>query len=89
MPHNRQAIFLNPAASPGTSVAIEVSSMPGAVVTAAEGLRQLCGPADPLLATALRPGTLRAAFGASKALNAVHCTDLEEDAALDLARAFD
>lgn len=74
--------------SAGTSVALEVSSMPSAVVSAAEGLRQLCGPADPLLAKALRPGTLRAAFGESKALNAVHCTDLEEDAATDLSRAF-
>ena len=72
----------------GTSVALEVCSMPGAVVSAVEGLRLLCGPADPLLAAALRPGTLRALFGASKAQNAVHCTDLEEDAARDLARAF-
>ena len=62
--------------------------MPGAVVSAAEGLRLLCGPADPLLAAALRPGTMRAAFGETKAQNAVHCTDLEEDAARDLANCF-
>jgi nucleoside-diphosphate kinase len=48
-----------------------------------ETFRQLCGPADPEVAAALRPGSLRARFGADKSRNAVHCTDLEEDGALE------
>jgi nucleoside-diphosphate kinase len=53
-----------------------------------EPLRALAGPADPDLARALRPGSLRARFGASRARNALHCTDLEEDGPLEAAFCF-
>lgn len=53
-----------------------------------ESLRRLCGPADPETARDLRPHTLRAIYGANKAQNAVHCTDLEEDAPLEVAFFF-
>ena len=53
-----------------------------------EHLRALCGPADPEMARDLRPHTLRALFGTSKAQNAVHCTDLEEDGVLEVAFFF-
>ncbi|KAG8450473.1 hypothetical protein GDO86_002942 [Hymenochirus boettgeri] len=46
--------------------------------------REFCGPADPEIARHLRPRTLRACFGKSKIKNAVHCTDLPEDALLEV-----
>lgn len=51
-------------------------------------LREVCGPADPAVAQVLRPGTLRARFGQNKVLNAVHCTDLEEDGPLEAQYFF-
>ena len=42
-----------------------------------EPFRELCGPADPEIATALRPQSLRARFGSDKNRNGVHCTDLQ------------
>ena len=48
-----------------------------------EPFRQLCGPADPEVAAALRPTSLRARYGKDKSRNAVHCTDLEDDGQLE------
>ncbi|CAL8127192.1 unnamed protein product [Orchesella dallaii] len=42
--------------------------------------RQCTGPPDPDLARKVRPQTLRARHGLTKAQNAIHCTDLPEDA---------
>ncbi|XP_067615026.1 nucleoside diphosphate kinase homolog 7 isoform X2 [Eurosta solidaginis] len=53
-----------------------------------EEFRQFCGPMDPEIAKMLRPHTLRAKFGISKTLNAVHCTDLEDDTVLELQYIF-
>lgn len=53
-----------------------------------EPFRQLCGPADPEVAAALRPHSLRARFGVDKNRNAVHCTDLPEDAPLEVNYFF-
>ncbi|XP_005993467.1 nucleoside diphosphate kinase 7 isoform X1 [Latimeria chalumnae] len=50
--------------------------------------RGLCGPADPEIARHLRPQTLRAVFGKTKAQNAVHCTDLPEDGILEVQYFF-
>ncbi len=36
------------------------------------------------IARTLRPKTLRALFGSDKVKNAVHCTDLPEDAVLEV-----
>ena len=46
-------------------------------------LRNLVGPQDPDIAKKLRPNTIRAKFGRNRVFNAVHCTDLEEDAVLE------
>ena len=48
-----------------------------------ESFRDLCGPQDPELARVLRPSSLRGQFGLDKVKNAVHCTDLAEDGALE------
>ncbi|XP_011179111.1 nucleoside diphosphate kinase 7 [Zeugodacus cucurbitae] len=53
-----------------------------------EEFRQFCGPMDPEIAKMLRPHTLRAKFGVSKTLNAVHCTDLPDDTILELQYIF-
>ncbi|XP_068153645.1 nucleoside diphosphate kinase homolog 7 [Drosophila tropicalis] len=50
--------------------------------------RNFCGPMDPEIAKLLRPHTLRAKFGKSKVLNAVHCTDLRDDTNLELQYMF-
>jgi nucleoside diphosphate kinase len=41
--------------------------------------RDLAGPADPELARAAAPDSLRARFGQTEARNAVHVTDLAQD----------
>ncbi len=42
---------------------------------------------DPDIAQHIRPGTLRARFGISKVKNAVHCTDLPDDAQLEVGQS--
>ena len=42
-------------------------------------LRELCGPHDTDIAKVLRPHSLRAKYGTTRTLNALHCTDLPED----------
>ena len=51
-------------------------------------LRTLVGPHDPDIAKALRPNTIRAKFGNNCVYNAVHCTDLEEDANIECDYLF-
>ena len=48
-----------------------------------EAFREVVGPLDPEIARVLRPDSLRAKFGFDKVRNAVHCTDLPEDGALE------
>ncbi|KAI8472949.1 MAG: nucleoside diphosphate kinase [Monoraphidium minutum] len=72
--------------SSGPALAVEVAAPDGGA--AAEPLRQLCGPPDPELGRALRPGSLRARFGASRVRNALHCTDLGEDGELEARFIF-
>jgi nucleoside-diphosphate kinase len=50
--------------------------------------REFVGPSDPEVARRLRPRTLRALFGRTKAQNAVHCTDLPEDGLLEVEYFF-
>ncbi|CAB0000981.1 unnamed protein product [Nesidiocoris tenuis] len=45
--------------------------------------RTFAGPMDPDLAKKLRPNTLRARFGLDKVRNAIHATDLPDDAPLE------
>nr|XP_061790371.1 nucleoside diphosphate kinase 7-like [Nerophis lumbriciformis] len=54
----------------------------------AKNFRDFCGPADPEIARHLRPSTLRALYGTDKVKNAVHCTDLPEDAMLEVQYFF-
>jgi len=51
-------------------------------------LRELCGPHDPEMARTVRPRTIRAVYGKDKVKNAVHCTDLIEDGALEVEYFF-
>jgi nucleoside-diphosphate kinase len=55
---------------------------------AVQSFRNLCGPMDPEIARNLRPNTLRALFGHTRSTNGVHCTDLEEDGALEIEYFF-
>ncbi|XP_026280816.1 nucleoside diphosphate kinase 7 [Frankliniella occidentalis] len=50
--------------------------------------REFVGPSDPEIAKKLRPNSLRARFGVNKIQNAVHCTDLPDDAELELEYFF-
>ncbi|GAB9462695.1 hypothetical protein Gpo141_00000182 [Globisporangium polare] len=45
--------------------------------------RELCGPFDVQIAQALRPQSLRAKLGKTNLLNALHCTDCEQDGVLE------
>lgn len=45
-----------------------------------ENLRAICGPRDSKVAKLIRPNSIRAKFGIDTVKNAVHCTDLAEDA---------
>lgn len=53
-----------------------------------ENFRKLAGPTDPEIARKLRPNTIRAKFGKTKVMNAVHCTDLPDDAILEVEYFF-
>ena len=67
----------------GPIIAIEVRQN-GCVIK----LRALSGPHDPDIAKALRPNTMRAKFGKNCIYNAIHCTDLEEDAVIECNYLF-
>jgi nucleoside-diphosphate kinase len=54
-----------------------------------ENFREFCGPLNPELAATLRKGSLRARFGEGYATNAVHCTDLQEDAHTEVRFIFE
>ncbi|CAD5118190.1 DgyrCDS6915 [Dimorphilus gyrociliatus] len=63
----------------GPCIVLEVRAQ-----NAQQTFREFTGPADPEIARHLRPRTLRATFGKDKIQNAVHCTDLADDALLEL-----
>jgi nucleoside-diphosphate kinase len=50
--------------------------------------RQFCGPRDATVAKQIRPKSLRGMFGNDVVENAVHCTDLDEDAGLETEYFF-
>ncbi|RHY78845.1 hypothetical protein DYB31_010519 [Aphanomyces astaci] len=51
--------------------------------------REAAGPWDIDMARELKPSTIRARFGTDRVHNAVHCTDLSEDGALESQYFFD
>ena len=55
---------------------------------AVRSFRQFCGPMDPEIAKNLRPNTIRARFGHNRTMNAIHCSDLEEDGTLEVEYFF-
>ena len=85
----------------GTLIALEIASPSG---NAHQDFRDFVGPygawpclallcahhpvTDPEIARHIRPGTLRARFGVNKTKNAVHCTDLADDAPLEVEFFF-
>ena len=50
--------------------------------------KRLCGAHDAEKAKAQNPSSIRALFGQDKVMNAVHCTDLESDAQLEVEFFF-
>jgi len=64
----------------GPSVFLKLSGGPDVV----RDFREACGPSEVELAKVLRPQSLRALFGSDSVRNAVHCTDLPEDGALEV-----
>lgn len=68
----------------GPSIAAEVSGENDVHLR----FREFVGPSDPEIAKHLRPNTLRAQFGDNKVKNAVHCTDLPDDASLEVEYFF-
>ncbi|XP_063728461.1 nucleoside diphosphate kinase 7-like [Symsagittifera roscoffensis] len=69
--------------SSGTCVALEIDAQGDPAK-----FRAFVGPADPEIARHLRPQTLRAKYGKSKVQNAVHVTDLVDDAPLEVEYFF-
>jgi nucleoside-diphosphate kinase len=67
----------------GMCVALEIRAQ-----NAPQVFREFCGPTDPEIARTLRPKTLRALFGVDKIRNAIHCTDLPDDALLEVEYFF-
>lgn len=54
-----------------------------------EDFRTVCGPLDVEMAKHLRPNSLRARFGKDNVQNAVHATDLEDDAEMEVRYMFE
>lgn len=71
----------------GPCVAMEISGKNDDMDVHKE-FRMFCGPSDSDIARQIRPYTLRARFGCDRYKNAVHCTDLPEDTALELEYFF-
>ena len=69
-------------------LAVKVVS-PGHAHGLVENFREFTGPLNPELAATLRPNSLRGKFGKTCEMNAVHCTDLPEDAHMECRYIFE
>lgn len=67
----------------GLSIALEIRAQ-----DAVETFRVTAGPWDVDMAKELRPESLRGRFGIDRILNAVHCTDLPDDAEIECEYCF-
>jgi len=74
--------------SSGPCVALEISGS-GLQDDVHGQFREFVGPHDSEIARALRPRSVRAMFGANKVQNGIHCTDLPEDAPLEVQFFFE
>jgi nucleoside-diphosphate kinase len=70
--------------SSGPCLALEIAKGDGLV----KEFREFCGPRDAVVAKQIRPKSLRGLFGTDVVHNAVHCTDLDEDAPLETEYFF-
>lgn len=68
----------------GACIAMEITKDENVATT----FREFVGPSDPEIARHLRGNTLRARYGIDKIKNAVHCTDLPDDAVLEVEYFF-
>jgi nucleoside-diphosphate kinase len=68
----------------GPCIAMELRA-----IDAVRAFREIVGPFDVEMAKAIRSNTLRAKFGVDKVHNAVHCTDLPEDAVSECQYFFE
>eukprot|EP00111_Clytia_hemisphaerica_P002742 TCONS_00007719-protein len=68
----------------GACVAMEITKGDDVATT----FRDFVGPSDPEIARYLRSHTLRAKFGVDKIKNSIHCTDLPDDALLEVEYFF-
>lgn len=76
--------------SSGISLGLEIQSKDESIDVEKffHEFRAFCGPTNPEIAKQLRPDTLRAKYGTNRTLNAIHCTDLPEDAILEIEYFF-
>ncbi|XP_029728220.2 nucleoside diphosphate kinase 7 isoform X1 [Aedes albopictus] len=72
----------------GDLIALEITNKFENGYSTQQSFRDFCGPSCPDIARITRPHTLRAQFGQNKILNAIYCTDLEEDTMLELDYIF-
>ncbi|XP_053671100.1 nucleoside diphosphate kinase 7 [Anopheles nili] len=72
----------------GDCVVLEITNKYDDNRSTYQSFRDFCGPICPEVAKLTRPQTLRAMFGKNKVMNAIHCTDLEEDTTLELEYVF-
>jgi nucleoside-diphosphate kinase len=71
----------------------EISSGPSMILEVRQDdisskMKALCGPADPDMARIVAPDSIRAVFGISSILNAIHVTELEEEGPRECHYAF-
>lgn len=71
-----------------SSPALVLEVAPTDRVDPQQEFRALCGPWDSQVATTLFPQSIRGTFGRNRVQNAVHCTDLPDDTALELEFFF-
>lgn len=69
----------------GAMVAIQIVGESDNIV---EDFREFTGPFNPAIAKQLRPKSLRAKYGQDVVENAVHCTDLDTDGAMECDYIF-
>ncbi|KAL7750769.1 hypothetical protein RI367_003726 [Sorochytrium milnesiophthora] len=64
-------------------LAVELTRLGASPDVVVNAFRDVCGPYDPELAAVVTPTSVRAKYGNDRVRNAVHCTDLVEDAPLE------